>query len=350
MSRINPLSKEISVKLVYYGPGLSGKTTTLQHIHRSIKPEKRGEMLSLATEGDRTIFFDFLPIHIDRVRGMSVRLQLYTVPGQVFYGATRKLVLNGADGVIFVADSQRAARERNDVSLEDLRENLAELGTDLARFPLVFQYNKRDLTELMSTEEMDADLNPSGRPSFGTVATEGREVFDALKAMIRLIVAELKARRRVAERPRSTETMVIEEPDSSASIEAQLAKVAERQEQPAAPNALEVSAPSVGLSFAALWPEESRPALVELENHILEHAYGQAAREAAHALANLLADLPGTTEADGPLSRALMLGLDGHEYLRLSRLASTPDEAVSETDALFALHFLVAARVCANQG
>ena len=145
VSTVNALAREISAKIVYYGPGLSGKTTSLQRVYDFVRPESRGQLISLNTEGDRTLFFDFLPLQIQQVRGLSIRLQLYTVPGQVFYDATRKLVLNGADGVVFVADSQPAAHDRNLESMDNLRENLGELGIDLDAFPLVIEYNKRDL-------------------------------------------------------------------------------------------------------------------------------------------------------------------------------------------------------------
>ena len=158
-----------------------------------MKPERRGEMVSLATDTDRTIYFDFLPLHIDRVRGMSVRFQLFTVPGQVYYSATRKLVLNGADGVVFVADSQRMCRDANMESLKDLRENLKALGIDFDAFPVVFQYNKRDLDNVLSQEELSAQLNPGGRPEFLTSAMSGDGVLDSLKEISRRVVASLSA-------------------------------------------------------------------------------------------------------------------------------------------------------------
>src|SRR5690606_33580465 len=164
VSVINPLARELSAKIVYYGPGMSGKTTSLASVHASLKPSHRGEMISLATEGDRTLYFDFLPVHMGKVQELDVRLQLYTVPGQVFYGATRRLVLEGADGVVFVADSQRDARERNQESLSDLRENLRRFGTPLEELPFVIQYNKRDLPNCMSLEELRQDLNTLETP------------------------------------------------------------------------------------------------------------------------------------------------------------------------------------------
>src|SRR3954451_11745631 len=149
MAAVNALSRELVFKVVYYGPGLSGKTTTLQHIHATVRPEHRGKMVSLATPVDRTLYFDFLPIRLPRVRDMGVRLQLFTVPGQVYYNATRKLVLTGADGLVFVSDSQAVRADANMESLANLRENLLEQGRDLAQIPLIFQHNKRDLEDVL---------------------------------------------------------------------------------------------------------------------------------------------------------------------------------------------------------
>src|SRR6185295_17083782 len=150
MGALNPLTRELVFKIVFYGPGLGGKTTTLQYIHRTAKPEHRGNMVSLATDTDRTLYFDFLPLQVLRLRDMSVRLQLFTVPGQVYYSATRKLVLTGADGVVFVADSQTVRAESNQEALDDLNANLAEHGRALSQMPHTFQWNKRDLDEVMS--------------------------------------------------------------------------------------------------------------------------------------------------------------------------------------------------------
>src|SRR3954467_4099718 len=154
MSTVNVMAREIAAKIVFYGPGLSGKTTTLKRVYESVKPAHRGELMSLPTEADRTLFFDFLPVKVERVNEYSVRLALYTVPGQVFYNSTRKLVLQGADGVVFVADSQPAALEKNTESLENLRDNLAEMGHAIETFPLVIQYNKRDIANVLPVEEL----------------------------------------------------------------------------------------------------------------------------------------------------------------------------------------------------
>ena len=162
MSSVNLMAREVAAKIVFYGPGLSGKTTSLRKVYETVRPAHRGEMMSIATEGDRTLFFDFLPIKVEKVGDCSVRLALYTVPGQVFYNATRKLVLQGADGVVFVADSQPEAMDANRESLANLEENLLEQGIRLERFPLVIQYNKRDLDKALPVEAMRAELNPRG--------------------------------------------------------------------------------------------------------------------------------------------------------------------------------------------
>lgn len=188
MASVNPHTRELVFKLVFYGPGLGGKTTTLQYIHAATKPEHRGKMVSLATPTDRTLYFDFLPIRVPRVKGMAVRLQLFTVPGQVYYAATRKLVLSGADGVTFVADSQAGRADVNQESLDDLHANLAEHNRSLDEIPHTFHWNKRDLSEVLSTEELDRRFNVHQAPSLGTVATKGEGVFEGLERITRLVL------------------------------------------------------------------------------------------------------------------------------------------------------------------
>lgn len=194
MAQVNPLTRELLVKLVYYGPGLGGKTTSLQHIHATSPRETRGQLVSLATPVDRTLYFDFLPLRAQSVREHSVRLQLFTVPGQVYFNATRKLVLTGADGLVFVADSQRERFDANLESLENLVNNLEEQGRTLEATPIVFQYNKRDLDNAMSVEELDRSLNPGGRPSFGTIATKGEAILPALDRLVQDVISDLEAR------------------------------------------------------------------------------------------------------------------------------------------------------------
>lgn len=192
MSFINYLSREINCKIVYYGPGLCGKTTNLQYIYTKTNPEAKGKMISLATETERTLFFDFLPLALGEIRGFKTRFHLYTVPGQVFYDASRKLILKGVDGVVFCADSQIARMEANQESLENLRTNLAEQGYSLDKLPYVIQYNKQDMPSIAPIEELRALLNPNGVPDFPAVAVNGDGVFDTLKAIAKLVLTELK--------------------------------------------------------------------------------------------------------------------------------------------------------------
>ncbi len=192
MSFINYSSREINVKLVYYGPGLCGKTTNLHYIYRKTNPEAKGKMISLATETERTLFFDFLPLALGEIRGFKTRFHLYTVPGQVFYDASRKLILKGVDGVVFVADSQVERMESNVESMDNLRVNLAEQGYDMDKIPFVVQYNKRDLPNVAVVSEMEKLLNPRGLPSYEAVATTGVGVFDTLKNLAKQVLFELK--------------------------------------------------------------------------------------------------------------------------------------------------------------
>ncbi len=192
MSFINYSSREINCKIVYYGPGLCGKTTNLQYVYAKTNPEAKGKMISLATETERTLFFDFLPLSLGEIRGFKTRFHLYTVPGQVFYDASRKLILKGVDGVVFVADSQIERMEANLESLENLRVNLAEQGYDLNRVPYVVQYNKRDLPNIATVEELHRLINPKNVPEFQAVAPTGVGVFDTLKAVAKLVLTELR--------------------------------------------------------------------------------------------------------------------------------------------------------------
>lgn len=192
MSFINYSSREINCKLVYYGPGLCGKTTNLQYIYDKTRPAAKGKMISLATETERTLFFDFLPLSLGEIRGFKTRFHLYTVPGQVFYDASRKLILKGVDGVCFVADSQLARWDANIESLDNLRINLQEQGYELDKLPYVVQYNKRDMPDIATVEDLAKELNPTGVPEYEAVAPDGMGVFDTLKALAKQVLAELK--------------------------------------------------------------------------------------------------------------------------------------------------------------
>ncbi len=192
MSFINYSSREINCKIVYYGPGLCGKTTNLQYIYNKTNPETKGKLISLSTETDRTLFFDFLPLSLGEIRGFKTRFHLYTVPGQVFYDASRKLILKGVDGVVFVADSQVERMEANIESMENLRVNLQDQGYDLNKIPFVVQYNKRDLPNAVSEDELRKVLNPRKVPDYPAVAPTGVGVFDTLKSVAKLVLTELK--------------------------------------------------------------------------------------------------------------------------------------------------------------
>lgn len=194
MSFINYAAREINVKIVFYGPGLCGKTTNLQYIYEKSSPQQKGKLISLATETDRTLFFDFLPLDLGAVRGFKTRFHLYTVPGQVFYDASRKLILKGVDGVVFVADSQEARMDANVESLSNLEDNLSENGFELKTMPYVLQFNKRDLPSAMLVDDMYRLLNFKGEPTFEAVATKGIGVFETLKAVAKQVLYELRSR------------------------------------------------------------------------------------------------------------------------------------------------------------
>jgi signal recognition particle receptor subunit beta len=223
MSMINYASREINCKLVYYGPGLGGKTTNLEFVYNKVAPDTRGKMVSLATETERTLFFDFLPVDLGTIRGFKTRFHLYTVPGQVYYNASRKLILKGVDGVVFVADSQIERMEANIESMQNLYDNMAEYGYDLTKIPFVIQYNKRDLPNAAPVKDLQAQLNPGWpveaaakkkptpdpwhdgelliqqvdgtwierAPYFESVATTGDGVFDTLKAVAKVVLKTL---------------------------------------------------------------------------------------------------------------------------------------------------------------
>lgn len=191
MSMINYASREINCKLVYYGPGLGGKTTNLEYIYGKINPDTRGKLISLATEQERTLFFDFLPVDLGSIRGFKTRFHLYTVPGQVYYNASRRLILKGVDGLVFVADSQAERMDANIAALENLYDNLADYGYDPQQVPIVLQWNKRDLPNIVPVEELREHLNPSGLPEFPAVAVTGKGVFDTLKAVSKLVLKSL---------------------------------------------------------------------------------------------------------------------------------------------------------------
>jgi mutual gliding-motility protein MglA len=349
VSTVNPVLREIAAKIVFYGPGLSGKTTTLQKIHESVRPTHRGEMMSLATEGDRTLFFDFLPVKVDRVGEFSVRLALYTVPGQVFYNATRQLVLQSADGVVFVADSQPAALDNNLESMKNLEENLQAQGIRLEKFPLVIQYNKRDLTNVMPVSELRAKLNPRGVPDFETCATSGRGVLDSLKAITRGVLRELKTKKVVGQSGEKKSSPVFEVAADGLSsladrLDAQINQAAEANVKTTKPTAAVPKAhepPPMGAltSLASLAPA----------------AFSDFAKAADAAF--IASDVPGCiractecvrialSQAGGASleAQAFMLNVHGPDVLKLQGLAGKADQKLE--DAAFAMYVAMQAFV-----
>ena len=212
MALFNYATKEITLKIVYYGPGLSGKTTNLQYLHSVLTPAAKGKLLSLSTEADRTLFFDFLPIELGKIRDFSIRFQLYTVPGQVRYNATRKVVLKGADAVVFVADSQREMREQNIESFMNMRDNLFSNNINPDDIPIILQYNKRDLKNISSVDELDLDLNQNNYPVIETEAISGRGVEDSFNLITRLLLKHISKKHKVEIKPaETTEEVKIEE-------------------------------------------------------------------------------------------------------------------------------------------
>ncbi len=198
MVQINFALREVNCKIVFYGPGMSGKTTNLEIVHKKAPESNKGELTSIATEGDRTLFFDFMPLDLGTIAGMRTRFQLYTVPGQVYYNSTRKLVLQGVDGIVFVADSSASKMEENLESLENLKNNLAEYGKDIRELPLVIQYNKRDLPDALTVDELEQKLNGWGVPTFEAVAITGEGVFPTLKCLSGMVLETLNRDQREA--------------------------------------------------------------------------------------------------------------------------------------------------------
>jgi signal recognition particle receptor subunit beta len=383
MPVVNPLAREVVFKVVYYGPGLGGKTTSLQYIHATARPEHRGKMVSLATPVDRTLYFDFLPVRVPGVRGSSVRLQLFTVPGQVYYNATRKLVLTGADGLVLVFDSQRVRADANLESLENLRENLAAHGRDLSSMPHIIQYNKRDLYDTMSIDELERQLNREGAPSFGTVAMTGEGIFESLEAVTRAVLEDFERRipesRGVSpaelimpegglaealrgferrEPDPATELRLSQLPETDPGEAAARAAVGDDPlraplasppppEMVAAPVTTTVlepppppepvldplpreaarptAGPPAGASFELLWPLPERPLVREVENalgggdHV--RALGLVEQLISRALAGAAAAFGAHEAPRDPVTVALVLGVDSRRYLEFRALA-----------------------------
>lgn len=324
MSTVNVMAREVAAKVVFYGPGLSGKTTSLKRIYETIKPSLRGELMSLPTEADRTLFFDFLPVRVEKVGDYALRLALYTVPGQVFYNATRKLVLQGADGVIFVADSNPGAEDSNRESMANLEENLAEQGIRLDGFPLVIQYNKRDLPNASPLEQMRAALNGRGVPEFETCATNGEGVLDTMKEMVRLVIKDLRARK-VVPAPRAKRELPRLDHPEAPGLEA---KIREQLEKPAKP-----VLPPMG-PVATLAPSVLVDPARAAEVCFGKGDYDGCVRACAEAVQRGLSFAGGTERG----AQAYLLGLDGRDVLELEHRAASGASRVD--DAAFALYVL----------
>jgi signal recognition particle receptor subunit beta len=343
VSNLNVLAREVAAKIVFYGPGLSGKTTTLKKIYESVRPSNRGEMMSLATEGDRTLFFDFLPVKVERVNDCAVRLALYTVPGQVFYNATRKLVLQGADGVVFVADSNPAALEKNLESLANLEENLREQGIAYENFPVVFQWNKRDLPSAIPVSDLHAALNSRGAPEVETAAASGRGVLESLKAITRLVIRDLQQKSVVPSRsPKPTPMLQV-----ASGLEAQLqAQLEDQTAVVPAPEGIHTAAAAV--LNARSDRADGRPRGVGALGALAPTALLDYARAAdtAFAMGDFTTCVTASLEAvrralafagDHPLpTQAYLLRVDGADLLRLTELSNIA--GARPEDAAFALY------------
>jgi signal recognition particle receptor subunit beta len=388
VSSVNLLTREIAIKVVYYGPGLGGKTSSLQFIHRALKPDSRGQLVSLATGVDRTLYFDFLPVKLPKLRGFAVRVQLYTVPGQVHYNSTRKLVLTGADAVVFVADSQRDRSSANTESLENLVENLREQGLTLRTMPFVLQYNTRDCPDPNPVSEMQARLNPAKAPAFETVATKGTGVFDALKAVTSLVLVDLRKKGAIGagegaassssttsssggsgsgpaaindavpqpiapidSSARRKSTAPLLELDSNQITLGSLGEVADAIEklQPAdarttsGTHRMPSAAPSRALSDL-LAQGSARDALMAMEVDVERGDWNACIRHGTAAFRDLSARLAGSLAPSGDAGAlaALLTNLPANRYLRFREVCDRVAQggAVSSTDAIFGLFFL----------
>ncbi|MGZ3419472.1 MAG: GTP-binding protein [Polyangiales bacterium] len=405
MASLNTAARELVLKIVYYGPGLGGKTTSLQALHDASPPERRGKLVSLATPVDRTLYFDFLPLRLPPLRGLAVRLQLFTVPGQVYFNATRRLVLSGADGVVFVADAQPDRLDANLESLENLRENLAEHGRDLASMPHAFAFNKRDLPDILPNEELNKALNQYHAPWFGTVATRGEGVQATLDEMTRLVLQAYEAQLpepsasersvHVEDAPpsvRVSQSMPVvrqepEEPEivtsvveiarvpaeedqvvtSSLSNGTFLADVSRIEKQASQPRveeepesvvgtAWDKGEESRGLSFGPLFAPNERALIEQIEQAIAHGDHGDAVGMCDAALSRILTSVAAIVSGESKISPAdpslpLLLGLDGRRYLAFRALARRARQIgdVGVRDALESFAFVLEARVAAGQ-
>jgi signal recognition particle receptor subunit beta len=364
MSTLNQPARELSIKIVYYGPGLGGKTASLQCIHRGLRPETRGQLVSLATGADRTLYFDFLPVEVLLSGGFTVRMHLYTVPGQVHYDATRKLVLNGADGVVFVADSQREREAATIESFENLEDNLREQGRSLDKVPLVFQYNKRDCPDVLPVEELERRLNPGRRPSFETVAIEGVGVQKALKAITMEVLRDLRRQKVVAPTDQPVAAGAIREewepartrpgtgiardavPEmNTAGVSEKILELSRREDSGSHPDlaalaSLTPLAPGTGVLCSLVPAGALRQQVVQLEAEIARGEYQGAVRRAGEVLAAVTLEVRALDPNAGPAAAALFRRVQPERYARMRELLRrVAGGAVSSEDAAFALFF-----------
>lgn len=351
MGLVNHHRREINFKIVYYGAGLCGKTTSLQFLHGSLNPETRGPMVMLPTATDRTLYFDFLPLKLPKLRGYATRVHLYTVPGQVHYNSTRKLVLSGADGVVFVVDSHRSRLEANQESLQNLGDNLREQQLSLDRLPWIMQYNKRDLPTALPVSELEHKLNPNRIQAFETVATRGDGVLEALKAIVRLVLVNYSNQAAAAARdapprgaggrvwpatPSEDATAVVAVTSLSEVIESFTSGVAAAEKH---------QAPSWSLGTLVRSPTVAQ-AIALVERHIVQGSWKAAVRAAAnacHELAVSSAGILADTEGQHSLAMsAYLLGVSPARFLHFREVQRRVDteEAVTSGDAIFALFFL----------
>lgn len=392
MASINRHKRELLFKLVFYGPGLGGKTTTLRHIHAATKPEHRGNLVSLATDTDRTLYFDYLPVQLLRLGEMSVKLLLYTVPGQVYYAATRKLVLNGVDGIVFVADTQSARLDANQESLDDLNANLADQGKKLSAVPHAFQWNKRDLPDVVRIDELDRRFNLFGAPAVPTVATSGQGVFETLEQVTRAVVEAYRADlppsatraegvpllldaeeiglaeairgladsrpARPASNPRraATATPEVAVSDTTTRFAQAAPEAIERAHEkahaapPAVATPIAPSAGAFGFSLAELWPSADRESVRRIEQALATGDATTAVSASEDLFSRTLAAgsvlLGGQTHPRDPVLLVTLLGLEGPRYLTFRSVsrALRARRAVTQREALECYLFVAEAR------
>ncbi len=369
MASINRHKRELLFKLVFYGPGLGGKTTTLRHVHAATKPENRGNMVSLATDTDRTLYFDYLPVQLLKLGEMSVKLLLYTVPGQVYYAATRKLVLNGVDGVVFVADTQSARLDANQESLDDLNANLADQGRKLSAVPHAFQWNKRDLPDVVPVDELDRRYNLFGAPSIATVATTGQGVFETLERVTRLVVNAYRAELPPSA-PRGEAVPLLLDAEEIGLAEA-IRGLADSQPAHGPSSSRRGAEPPVQLpttgpqgrvtpvassgnsaafSLADLWPAADRDAVKRAEQALVTGDAGSAVIACDDLLARTFAAgsvlLGGQTHPRDPVLLVTLLGIDGTRYLAFRAVVRSvrANRTPPRREALEAYAFVLEAR------